>query len=388
LPTPHSPSRAAPRRATAAALLSAALLLLAACGGDTPPRADTSPFRERKNVFTIDRPPIRSAALNTAESGSNAEPLPGGAGGVEVRAFALAGDAAPFAESIATLPGAAPADPAAETTWRAAGLRALRLPRAQLPRLAATVNPDALLGIVDTRWIPAASLWIEVLREPGERPPRPIALHDSVFAAPAGHGRLLARCWLIPQPPAAPNVNTVVATLRVELVPQFVGKSVTQRRNAPLTDPAASGSGGPTGGPDPSDFAPPAPRTIADAGLILDRLGLNIPLSRDEVLLVFPEPPPAPTPTDPSPPPPARAPGDVTRADASASVTAAEPAAPPATGPIFNQPPRLFRIPSLGETLLFAQSIPIADDRPPIRTTMVLLIIPWIPERFTILGDP
>lgn len=150
---------------------------------------------------------------------------------------------------------------------RRAGLRAVVVPRADLPAIEAALDArpaGSELTLAQTsRWTPIAVG--AALPDPGV-----VRVHDGLLTLGGGRLRLLLRCYAAPWG-ESPD-GTVPAALRVDLVPQHDADQRPTSEFAAVLDA-------------------PRVRTIEDSGQILTSLAFEALVGPGEVLLIVPEVP-------------------------------------------------------------------------------------------------
>lgn len=103
-------------------------------------------------------------------------------------------------------------DPGAAERWRAAGLRLVAVPLADMPALTADLP---VIGRIQREWMGQLPRWTVAVRG-SAADSMTIAMADGPLTLDAGRLRMLVRCWLSP----APLDGQVRASLRVEFMPQ------------------------------------------------------------------------------------------------------------------------------------------------------------------------
>lgn len=126
------------------------------------------------------------------------------------------------------------AAPDALVTAEANGLRLVRLPLADWPKVAEGLR---LTGAAQRLWLADLGEWTELMRGPDRASSRGqvIALDAERLELGPGRLRLLGRCWLTPVPAsAAPTADASVggaaAELRLELLPQLQDLNTTAKQ--------------------------------------------------------------------------------------------------------------------------------------------------------------
>ncbi len=215
--------------------------------------------------------------------------------------------------------------------WRAAGLRVVAVPVADLDRLQSLLRT---VGPSQRQWLGERPDWTDAVTGPSFDGECTLRTGERAIVFPAGALRLLLRCWMAPtwdDPAAGPG-----AVLRVELVPEYRSAEAMHARRPQRLSPTGVDEAGAVGAPLPG---------------LLARLAL-----RDgEACLIVPDAPEA----DWTVPP------------------VAQPGAPGAFGP--PAPPT----PTIGEAMLSSGgSFEGGSPLPSRRVRVVLVLVPRVPERF------
>ncbi len=156
-----------------------------------------------------------------------------------------------------------PLAPEALESWRRSGLRVLSVPRSELLALQRSLplkgeaNRESLGELHDWKPLIVGPVWPDA---------GAILLPGGVLELPPGRMRLLARCFLVP----TPSERAMTSRLRVEIVPQHE----ESRSNKERWSQAAGIKAMPT---------------LADQGLLLERLRADFFLDGDEALLLIPQ---------------------------------------------------------------------------------------------------
>jgi len=203
--------------------------------------------------------------------------------GVEVRSWVINEREDDIARALRSVESAQPERVGvSEEAWKRAGMRVLRVNRADLPRLQAELSPrvgqfsldkfepgqrvSSAPIAVQRQWLEQGARWSVAARGPEFARGGVIGLSDTRVALPPGTLRLLARCWPVP----VPGDSGVDAEMRIQLVPQHAdGRLETPDLLAPRT-------------------------TTTDAtneGLVFRRLLLTLTLRAGEAVLIVPESP-------------------------------------------------------------------------------------------------
>jgi hypothetical protein len=282
-------------------------------------------------------------------------------------------------------------DEATRTLWRRHGLRLIAVPVEQLPSVLGPLDgrlsplnlageqrqaqadgtPITSVASITQRRITPDARWTVLARQPGQPRAETLLVGDRRLSLDPGLARLLTRAWFEPVPSddAVPR-----ARLRLELVPQWLDPAPRGRSIEPA-EPLLEGR---LAGED-------------ELGQLFDRLRVTLTLDGSLALVLLYEPPSSDWDTLAGPRPIDRGepddqprtlkplgPGVVSRdPDRSKSPT-------PTTGQATAGPPtERFRSRSLGELLLAG---PAAGDEPGPRVRQLLLLVPRVPSRFSLLG--
>ncbi len=209
--------------------------------------------------------------------------------GVEIRSWVVNDREGDIARALRPLEIEQPVGTGAQASgasdldaWKRAGLRVLRVNRADLIRVQAELSPrvgvfsldkfdagqrvSSVPVAVQRQWLEQGSRWNIAARGPELAQGGVIALNDSRVAVPPGALRLLARCWPVP----VPGDSGVEADMRVQLVPQHdSGRQETADLLAPRTTTA----------------------DVTLQGQVFRRLLLTLTLKPGEAVLIVPESP-------------------------------------------------------------------------------------------------
>ncbi len=209
--------------------------------------------------------------------------------------------------------------------WRAAGLRLVAVPLAELDALREGLRAA---GPVQRQWLGEIPRWTDIVAGPVSRERRAIELEGHRLVLGPGRLRLLARCWVAPGDDGADGPEAV---LRLEIAPQHVPILSDRERLAREAGLHERPSG-------------------EDEGVVFRRLTVALSLREGEAYLIVPESPSVewggPGPGVPGP--------DV---------------GPPASG-----------IPSLGEAMLTTWRAGRIDAR------AIVALVPRVPESFRLIA--
>lgn len=316
-----------------------------------------------------------------------------------------------------------PFAPAAVTLWRANGFRIVAIPLDSLPAVQSSLEGSPSARGADRQWLGQPTRWTTVHRGPASTDPRVLVMDSGRVPLPPGRFRLVLRGWISPQ---SPDDAPVVGAATVSAVPPSrVPASLVPRPPRPVLNielvPQYQESARRPGA-DVFDVRPPTLDEL-DEGQVFDRLALVGAMNGLRAILIVPEhpeadwsslsnppnPPIEPIPTDPADDrATAPAVGRVTRAPDRAvenrSPTpraSVSPAGPRPSG----QGPAASVLPTLGSAILStdwanpAPAVPAprlgespsgaaaASTAAPRRRRSLIVFIPRLPERYTLLGD-
>lgn len=155
--------------------------------------------------------------------------------------------------------------------WRAAGLRVLAVPMAEIERLPGAMP---LKGEVGKRWLGEMPEWSELVAGPPSSEDFAVRIPGGEVELPAGRVRLLARAWAMPTivETSRDGRGGVVNELMLEIVPQHVGQERegdVLRRQAGLAGASGEDAGEP------------------GRGLLFTRLLGRFELKGDEALVII-----------------------------------------------------------------------------------------------------
>lgn len=205
--------------------------------------------------------------------------------------------------------------------WRAAGLRMVAVPIADLDRLQSSLR---LVGGVQQQWLGELPAWTDIVRGRAEEAPTVVATDDGVAKLEPGRLRLLARCWMAPL--TGPS-GEPAPVLRLEMIPEH-----QPDRPEPVRMLQAAGLG------------------AGDGDVLFRRLAVAVSVGAGDAYLIIPEKPAAEWRSE------------------------SKDAGPEATGPDAAPPP------TLGEAML---SSPARNGSA--RARAVIVLIPRVPDRFELL---
>jgi hypothetical protein len=235
-----------------------ATMLLVACAKDratSPPTSNSPAAGVEVMVWIIDDalPPPRQP--EPTKSNPRPKPIP--------TTLTLAEALSPFNECPSPL-----AEPA-RGAWTRSGMRILALPQFQVTDFERSLR---IAGPVQRQFFAPTTRWSQVFRGPLAEGIHPIQIDSDAVDISSGAFRLLMRCYPTPSATKPGDI-----ALHIDLVPQHI-----DRRRGLAFD-----AGDRT--PDPLAPPPPAP-TIAQEGAVLEPLLMELALSRDELLVLVPEP--------------------------------------------------------------------------------------------------
>jgi hypothetical protein len=229
---------------------------------------------------------------------------------------------APFAECPSPL-----AEPA-RSIWIRSGMRIMALPAFQVAEFEQSLR---VAGPVQRQFFAQTPRWSQAFRGPQAEGLHPIALDTGPVDISSGAFRLLMRCYMTPS-----RADAATPSLQIDIVPQFVDprRAVGADDRSVLEDPLRA--------------KPATGSAVPRQGVVLDHMLLETMLSRDEVLVLVPEP---------------------------------DPSAPDATqGPMARETPfgpAMPTVPTFAEALL-SDALVGGDGR----VKAVLMFRPILPERF------
>lgn len=148
-------------------------------------------------------------------------------------------------------------------SWRRSGLRVLSVPRSELLALQRSLP---IKGEANRESLGELHEWKPLIVGPAWPDAGAVLLPGGVLELPPGRMRLLARCFLVP----TPSERAMTSRLRVEIVPQHEESQSNKDRWS-----LAAGI--------------KARPTLADQGLLLERLRADFFLDGDEALLLIPQ---------------------------------------------------------------------------------------------------
>lgn len=326
---------------------------------------------EEPDVADFSRPPVVAA-----DAGLDVVSLSTGPGGVT--AEQIGAILAPYAEN------AIPVRDSVLETWRANGLRIVRMPLADWPSVARELR---LSPTAQRQWLPPNGAWTELLRGADEPRGQVVALDAERLELGPGTLRLLGRCWLSPAP-RAPGENEpgAAAELTIELLPQLMEARRAPGRPALDVDHRLA--------------------TAVERGMTFPRLGGQLMFRGDgdspSVLLIIAERPdvdwsrPA-APIEPEADPATRSVprvGEVVRNGAGSTAPAKQASAPGRPRPAapsadLGAGPRVPLVRTLGEAMFRSPEPTVSADGAP-RTVSatppraILALVPRVPRAFNI----
>lgn len=223
--------------------------------------------------------------------------------------------------------------------WQNNGLRLFSIPVDRLKDVEAALAGS---GSVHRQWLGQALVWTSLVSGPSFAGDVTLATDQDALRLPPGAMRLLTRCWIEPSAPplsgSPPSPDEATpARLRIELTPQF-----RERRHAE------------------GDLLASASISPLNDGLVFSRLSITLAAPPGVALILVGENPAADW---------KRGPGESADQPAAASV-----------GP---------RVLTVGEAMLVgdASALPaIEGPTPPARFRSIVLLLPRVPERFSLMS--
>lgn len=329
--------------------------------------------------------PTEVSEFSSASPDLTVPPVTAAESGVEATLLLATAPPTEFAQALLpyldTLPDVSPT---ALASAEANGLRLVRLPLSEWPRVAEKLR---LTGAAQRLWLPDRGEWTEIMRGPDRASSRGqvIALDAERLELPAGRLRLLARCWLTPIAPGeltGSSSNEPRAELRIELIPQLQDVNATARqRDEFLID------------------APPRASRPIEQGMTFPRLTLNMRARHEPtapwICLAVAERPgvdwrqlaaPRPESTeDEEPERPTPAVGQVVR---SGDRRRSEPESRDSGSAMGGAGPSAADLPTLGEALFGGAALSDTDGGARGGPRVVLVLTPRVPAAFNLLAPP
>lgn len=252
--------------------------------------------------------------------------------GLEVMIWLTDADDRTVSDALARDPDSVPpeVDAKALARWHSSGLRLLHIPARDLPARLLAALPAQATG-VDKNWLGQAYAWTPLVTGPSFTNGTPVSTDQGPRKLDAGTLRLLMRCWLAPGGEGSGlgvgGGDGVPAVLRVELIPQHMHSRNTLEPLLRPTDISALGQ-----------------------GEVFERLTLTMAARPGEAMVIV---------------------GEAPEAEWSSPGSAPD-------GP---------RVPTLGEAMLLGGASQVREQAGPSipgRTRMIVLLVPRVPERFSL----
>ncbi|MBX3385309.1 MAG: hypothetical protein KF768_01920 [Phycisphaeraceae bacterium] len=376
------------------------------CGGGSASRSGSESGVQRASEAGRDggRDSVRGGGTVRTETAG----LLGRDIGLELQVWSTEASEGLLAEALSEYLGEPqPFAPHTVSLWRANGLRCVSVPMSELANVQRRLEGSAAVRGSDRQWLGQLGGWTAVYRGPASADARVLAMDSGRVSLPSGRFRLLVRAWVNPAWPESNGTGSWAggsagprAALRVELVPQY---QETVRRG--------SEAGLDLRGPTMDDL---------EEGQVFERLALAGVMNGGRAVLIVPDRPESdwmtmaaaePEVRDVGPRAGGDAPGGgvgrVTRGGERANGGARggeperaplSPIGPRPAGPLSGVP----AYPTLGSAMLTPAwgaaggpiAAPVLGERGASvqptagsRRRTVLVLIPRVPERYTLLGE-